>query len=108
MDSTAALYGVPPSSINADILELAGAENLAERALQKALHGQALESIYLSDIVLNVTPNHYTALRARLTAVTTLLTRANGENMSEVMWLNAQIKASELSLPQHTEGKPND
>ena len=108
MDSTAALYGTPPSSINTDLLELAGAENVAERALQKALHGQALEAIYLSDIVLNVTPNHYTALRARLTSLTTLLTQANGENMSEVMWLKAQIKASELSLAQHTEGKSND
>ena len=56
-DSTTSLYGVPRSSINADLVELAGgAGPLATRARQKLSEGRPLEAMHLLDIALGAEP----------------------------------------------------
>lgn len=92
MDSTTSLYGVPRSSINADLIELAGgADKLAERAQQKVDANQALEALHLTDISLDIEPQHEASLRAKKAALSILLEASGGTNMSETMWLRGQI-----------------
>lgn len=98
-DSTASLYEVPRSSIDADLVELAGgAGALAERARRKLDEGQPLEAIHLLDIALHAEPAHAGALAAKKDALQTLLQRSGGANLSEVMWLRSEIAAVEAAL----------
>jgi alkyl sulfatase BDS1-like metallo-beta-lactamase superfamily hydrolase len=108
MDSTASLYGVPQKEIHNDLVELAGADQLAARAKQKLSQQKPLEAIHLSDIVLNSYTNHRGALEARLGALDALLDLAGGENMSEIMWLNSQVRATTSALWALDKGNEND
>lgn len=98
MDSTTSLYHVPNSAIFADIVSVAGANSLADRAQLKLLQNKPLEAIHLTDIVLNSEPNHKLALEVKANALDALLDLADGENMSEVMWLNSQLRATKSRL----------
>jgi alkyl sulfatase BDS1-like metallo-beta-lactamase superfamily hydrolase len=91
-DSTASLYGVPRSSINADLAELVGgAGPLAARARKRLSEGKALEAVHLLDIALDVEPNHAEALKVMKDALQDLLTKSGGSNLSETMWLRTEI-----------------
>lgn len=57
-ESTTELYAVPQKAIHADLLELAGADALVERARKKATAGQREEALHLLDIVLSAEPEH--------------------------------------------------
>lgn len=92
-DSTAALYPVPRNAVAADIAELAGgAARLAERATERLAAGDAVEAIHLLDIAIAAEPDSAEARAAMLAAHECLLDQA-GENLSETMWLKAQVKA---------------
>ena len=98
MESTTELYPVPPSSVAADLVELAGAPELADRARAHLDDGHPVEALHLTDIVLHADPGHRGALTARMDALRELLERSRGENLSEVMWLRSQIADTERRL----------
>jgi alkyl sulfatase BDS1-like metallo-beta-lactamase superfamily hydrolase len=98
-DGTTELYGVPRSSVNADLAELAGgAAKLAERAQVRLDAGQPLEALHLIDIALGAEPDEPAALAVKLAATNLLLERSGGQNLSETMWLRAEIAEVEQRL----------
>ncbi|SEQ48337.1 Alkyl sulfatase dimerisation [Solimonas aquatica] len=97
-DSTTSLYGEPRSSVHADLLELAGAEALVQRARQKLDARQPLQALHLTDIVLGVQPAQAAALSVKRDALQALLEAGGGTNLSETMWLKSEIAASEAAL----------
>jgi hypothetical protein len=99
MDSTTSLYGVPRSSINGDLVELAGgAAALAQRAAQMNSEGKPLKALHLTDIALDIEAENSAALTQKKQALETLLAQSGGQNMSETMWLKGQITAAEQLL----------
>ncbi|HMN46832.1 MAG TPA: MBL fold metallo-hydrolase [Povalibacter sp.] len=98
-DSTTSLYGVPRSSIDADLVELAGgAAPLALRARKKLEEGRALEALHLLDVALGVEPVHAESLAVKKDALQQLLRESGGSNLSETMWLRSEIAAVEAAL----------
>lgn len=98
-DSTTSLYGVPRSSVDKDLAELAGgAAKLAERAQAKLALGQPLEAIHLLDIALGAEPGSVPALQAKKTALEALLKASGGSNLSETMWLKSEIAGVDAKL----------
>lgn len=98
-DSTTSLYGVPRSSIDADLAELAGGAGvLAARAKMKLTQGRAQEAIHLLDIALGAEPGNTAALAVKADALRRLLSEAGGTNLSETMWLKSELQATETAL----------
>lgn len=98
-DSTTSLYGVPRSSIDADIVELAGgADRLAQRAKEKLSDGKPLEAMHLVDIAFGVEPKNDAVLRVKKDALQALLNASGGGNLSETMWLKSEIAAVDQVL----------
>jgi alkyl sulfatase BDS1-like metallo-beta-lactamase superfamily hydrolase len=98
-DSTTSLYGVPRSSVNADLAELAGgAGALAVRARKKVSEGRPLEAIHLLDIALGAEPKNADALGVKKQALEQLLKESGGSNLSETMWLKSEIAAADAAL----------
>jgi alkyl sulfatase BDS1-like metallo-beta-lactamase superfamily hydrolase len=98
-DSTTSLYGVPRSSVNTDLVELAGgARTLAERAKKRLEEGRPLEALHLLDIALGAQPRDADALTVKKEALQALLQQSGGTNLSEVMWLKSEIAAAEAAL----------
>jgi len=98
-DSTTSLYGVPRSSIDADLTELAGgAEALATRAQQKVAAGKPLEAIHLLDIALGAEPANAKALTVKKDALEKLLATSGQTNLSETMWLRSEIADVDKAL----------
>ena len=99
-DSTTSLYGVPRSSIDADLTELAGgAGMLAARARTKLAAGRPLEALHLVDIALGAERANPDALRVKKDALQVLLQESGGQNLSETMWLKSEIALTEAALP---------
>lgn len=98
-DGTTALYGVPRSSVDADLVELAGgADRLAERAEAKLSAGHPLEALHLTDIAIGAEPGNRAALFVKLEATRRLLEQSGGQNLSETMWLRSEIAEVEAKL----------
>lgn len=98
-DSTTALYGVPRSSVDGDIADLAGgASRLAERARAHLDAGRPLEAIHLLDIALGAEPGNRDALAVNKAAHEALLVASGSQNLSETMWLKAEIALAEAAL----------
>jgi len=98
-DSTTSLYGVPRSSIDADLARLAGgADVLAKEARAKLDAGKPLEAIHLVDIALGADTSCRVALEAKRDACAALLAASGGSNLSETMWLRSEIAAVEAKL----------
>jgi alkyl sulfatase BDS1-like metallo-beta-lactamase superfamily hydrolase len=98
-DSTASLYGVPRSSIDADLVELAGGPGaLADRARKKLTEGRLLEAIHLLDVALGAEAAHAGALSVKKEALEALLRESGGANLSETMWLKSEITATDAAL----------
>jgi len=88
--STTELYSVPATSINPDLLELAGGSNaIVDRAKQKIAEGRLEEAIHLLDIVLTEEPNHEGGLTTAIDAHERLLDAS--ENFWLSSWLRNQI-----------------
>ena len=100
-DGTTALYGVPRSSVNADIAELAGgAGALATRAKAHVDAGRPLEALHLLDIALGAEPGNRQALETKKAASQALLEASGGSNLSETMWLRSEIAEIDAKLAQ--------
>jgi glyoxylase-like metal-dependent hydrolase (beta-lactamase superfamily II) len=98
-DTTTALYGVPRSSVHADLAQLAGgASALATRARQKLNDGRPLEAMHLIDVALDAEPSSADALAVKKAALEALLRESAGTNLSETMWLKSEIAATEAAL----------
>lgn len=98
-DSTTSLYGVPRSSIDADIVELTGgADALAARGDEKLRADKPLEALHLTDIALGAEPANRAALETRKHALTRMLETSGGQNLSETMWLRSEIADAEARL----------
>jgi glyoxylase-like metal-dependent hydrolase (beta-lactamase superfamily II) len=98
-DSTTSLYGVPRSSVDADVVELAGgAAALAARARKKLGDGRPLEALHLLDIALAAERTNPDALAVKKDALQVLLRESGGQNLSETMWLKSEIAAAEAAL----------
>ena len=98
-DSTTSLYGVPRASIDADLAELAGgADALAARAAAKVEVGRPLEAIHLTDIALGADPANRAALAAKKAALEAVLEDSGGQNLSETMWLRAEMAEVDARL----------
>jgi alkyl sulfatase BDS1-like metallo-beta-lactamase superfamily hydrolase len=98
-DGTTALYGSRRSSVDRDIVELAGgAAPLADRARRHVDQGRPLEALHLVEIALSAEPAHGGALAVRQAALEKLAATAPGTNLSETMWLKAEIADAESRL----------
>jgi glyoxylase-like metal-dependent hydrolase (beta-lactamase superfamily II) len=98
-DGTTELYGVPRSSIDADIVELAGgADRLAEKARAKLQANRPLEALHLVAIALGAEPGNRAALLAKKAASQRLLEQSGQNNLSETMWLRSEIAEIEKAL----------
>jgi glyoxylase-like metal-dependent hydrolase (beta-lactamase superfamily II) len=97
-DSTTSLYGVPRSSVYADLVELASASALATRAKIKLDNDHPLEAMHLLDIALGAEPGNQQALTVKKAALERLLAATGGTNLSENMWLKSEIAATETAL----------
>jgi alkyl sulfatase BDS1-like metallo-beta-lactamase superfamily hydrolase len=98
-DGTTELYGVPRSSVNADLVELSGgAAVLARRAKVHVDAGRPLEAIHLLDIALGVEPAHSDALAVKKSALEALLAASGSKNLSETMWLKSEIAEVDARL----------
>jgi alkyl sulfatase BDS1-like metallo-beta-lactamase superfamily hydrolase len=94
--STTELYSVPQRAIHADLLELAGADALVERAAQKAAAGEREAALHLLDVVLSAEPDHGGAVAQAIEVHESLLEdaktfRTTG-NFWLVGWLEHQLK----------------
>ena len=98
-DSTTGLYGVPRSSVNVDLVEMAGgAAALAARAHRKVGENRPLEALHLLDIALTAEPALHDALSVKKEALQILLRESGGSNLSETMWLKSEIAAVDAAL----------
>lgn len=98
-DGTTELFHVPRSSVNKDLVELAGgADALAKRAGVHEVDGRPLEALHLLDIALGVEPAHRAALSVKKAALNALLTASGSKNLSETMWLRSEIAQTEAAL----------
>jgi alkyl sulfatase BDS1-like metallo-beta-lactamase superfamily hydrolase len=88
--STTELYSVPQQSIYADLIELAGANAVVDRAQQKLARGNLEEAQHLLDIVLEVEPGHDGAIAMAIDVHQQLL--AQSQNFWLSGWLENQIK----------------
>ena len=98
-DGTTALYGVPRSSVDADLAELAGGGGvLAQRAKVHADAGRPLEALHLTQIALGAEPGNRDALQVKKQASEALLAASGGKNLSETMWLRSEIAEIDAAL----------
>jgi len=98
-DYTTSLYGVPRSSVDSDLAELAGGPPaLAARARQKMDQGKALEAMHLVEIARGADPDCVPALEVQRDALNQLLDECGRINLSETMWLLSELKEVETRL----------
>jgi glyoxylase-like metal-dependent hydrolase (beta-lactamase superfamily II) len=89
--STTELYAVGAEAVSSDVVELAGADALCDRAAQHLATGDTLHAIHLAELVEHVDPNHDGARTVLKAAHETLL--AGSTNFWETAWLHKQIAA---------------
>ena len=103
-DSTTELYSVPQKAIHADLVELAGADHVVQRAGRKAAVGEHEEALHLLDIVLNADPAHAgaqaLAIRVHQTLMADAKTFCTTGNFWLVGWLQNQIKLLGVAKPR--------
>lgn len=98
-DGTTELYGVPRSSIDADLVELAGgADRLVDRARARLDAGEPLEALHLVAIALGAAPDNRAALTVKRDASRLLLEQSGQSNLSETMWLRSEIAEIDAKL----------
>jgi alkyl sulfatase BDS1-like metallo-beta-lactamase superfamily hydrolase len=87
--STTELYPVGFDAVAADVVELAGADALVERARQHLTAGQPLHAIHLAELV---PPDHPGARQVLKEAHESLL--AGSTNFWESAWLSRQVASN--------------
>ena len=99
-DKTTELYSVPQETIYGDVVALAGAEELTQKAQAYLADDKPLEALHLVDMVLEIEDENQLALMTRKAALQNLLAAAkSGENNSyEVYWLNYRLRDAQSKL----------
>jgi alkyl sulfatase BDS1-like metallo-beta-lactamase superfamily hydrolase len=98
-DETVQLYAVEPSTVWAEIVEMAGGpQAVATRARARLDAGRPVEALHLVAMSLEADPNDRTSLEVRLAALQELMRLGGGVNHSEVYWLKHRIAATEEAL----------
>jgi alkyl sulfatase BDS1-like metallo-beta-lactamase superfamily hydrolase len=92
--STTELYAVPPSSVWADLVALAGADRVCARAREHAEAGRPLPALHLTDMLAACAPSPEVSAVQR-SALEQLLATSGRENFSEVQWLEQQIGSTQ-------------
>lgn len=87
--STTELYGVPPDSVAADVVDTAGADALVDAARAHVAAGRAVQALHLTDLVLAAQPTHAAARAVAADAHEALL--GGTENFWEKAWLTKNI-----------------
>jgi len=90
--STTELYSTPQSAVHADLLELASAEALLERAGKKADAGRREEALHLLDIVLGADPENKEARRLSIAVHQSLLEDARRFRTTGNFWLEGWLE----------------
>ena len=100
--STTELYGVPASSVHADLVAAAGGPDpLVDRAQAHLDAGRPLEAIHLLEPVLSVDPSHGGARQAEIDAHRALLDDGGDANLWSAGWLRHRIATAERAMGQH-------
>jgi len=86
-ESTTELYSVPQRSIHADLVALAGADRLVDRASGKLAEGRCEEALHLLDIVLGADPGNADARDLAIKVHETLLPAAERFQTTGNFWL---------------------
>ena len=86
-ESTTELYSVPQQAVHADLVELAGADALVERARAKAAAGEPEQALHLLDVVLTAEPGHAAATALTIAVHETLLEDARTFHTTGNFWL---------------------
>lgn len=98
LDSPAEMYPVPRSSVDEDLVELAGGPAaLATRAQQRLDAGEPVQALHLTDTALAAAPDAAEVRAVRGKALETLLKQSGGNNLSEVMWLRSELSKLEAA-----------
>jgi glyoxylase-like metal-dependent hydrolase (beta-lactamase superfamily II) len=98
MESTTELYAVPPQSVWAELVELAGGPGvLTERAERHLDAGEPLQAIHFTDMVLSVDARHRDALLVHLRAHEALLAAAS-DSFDELGYLESEITRTQSRL----------
>ena len=99
-DKTTELYGVPQESIYGDIVALAGADSLTEKAQDYLAQDKPLKALHLIDMVLGAQDNNKAALTARKAALENLLAlaQAGAQNSYEIYWLTYRLRDTQTAL----------
>jgi alkyl sulfatase BDS1-like metallo-beta-lactamase superfamily hydrolase len=92
-ESTTELYGVPPSAVSPDLVELAGGPApVVARGRERLEQGRTLEALHLAEAALKAAPGSADGLRLKLAATEALLAASTRENFSEVRWLESEVR----------------
>jgi len=95
--STTELYPVPPWSVAADVVALAGGpDGFAEAAQKKVAAGAPVEALHLVELALDAEPAHRPSIEASLAAHRALLEES--VNFWETRWLEREIETLERRL----------
>jgi len=92
--STTELYAVPQSAIATDVVNLAGADALAEAAQNRLAADEPVAALHLTDLVLSADPDHGLAREVAAAASRALL--ADSGNFWERAWLNRSLGRLEV------------
>jgi alkyl sulfatase BDS1-like metallo-beta-lactamase superfamily hydrolase len=87
--STTELYDIGPDELNADFVDLAGADRIVERAEEHLAAGRAVHAIHLAEAVVHTEPANARARTVLKTAHQNL--RDASENFWESAWLSKKI-----------------
>ncbi|MDP6374720.1 MAG: alkyl sulfatase dimerization domain-containing protein [Pseudomonadales bacterium] len=97
-ESLADMYHVPVQAVSGDLVELAGADALVQRAERYVANKEPWHAVRLTDMVLQVSCGHIGALGARKSALEQLLELSRNENLSETLLLSSTIADLEKKL----------
>ena len=97
-DKTTELYAIPMNEVNGDIVALAGADNLADKAQHYVNNGEPIKALHLLDIMEEHAGRK--PLEIRVMALGQLLERAeNGlKNSYEIYWLRYRLRETQNRL----------
>lgn len=98
-DETTSLYAVPQRAIHAELVAAAGGPGALVTLAHAHLAADRLEeAMHHLEIVLNARPEDRDALTAKRRVLERLLERGQATNLSETMWLRAEIRETEQAL----------
>ena len=90
---TTGLYGVPPSTVAHDLVELAGgAGPMARRAQEYVQQGKPLEALHILEVASAAAPQDDSVRAAKRDALMLLDQQTGGKNLWERMWISTELK----------------